>query len=66
MSAETVMKDRKITSKRVNIECIIGLGMTYKIRCQPLDPTESLLSMQIITVYFLLYNLRPCVVSRNA
>ena len=66
MSAETVMKDRKIASKRVDIERIIGLGKTYKILFQPLTPTESSLSTQIITVCFLLCNFRPCIVSHNA
>ena len=36
MSNETVIKDRKIASKRVHIERIIGLAKTYKILRDPI------------------------------
>ncbi|XP_061196585.1 uncharacterized protein LOC133204857 [Saccostrea echinata] len=41
MSCETVIKDRKISSKRVHIERIIGLAKTYKILSEPMNSLES-------------------------
>jgi hypothetical protein len=35
------MKDRKIASKRVHVERVIGSAKTYKILTQPLNQTES-------------------------
>ena len=31
LTGNIVLNDRKISSKRVHIECLIGLGKTYKI-----------------------------------
>jgi len=66
MSSEVVAKDRKIASKRVHIERIIGLGKTYKILTQPLNPLESALAAQIITTCFELCNFRKNIVSKHA
>lgn len=66
LSAKTVARDRRIASKRVHIERIIGLAKTYKILCQPLNPTETTISTQIITVCFLLCNFRQRIVSHLA
>ena len=41
LSAGTVLKDRKIASKRVHIERLIGLAKTYKILKSPLNRTET-------------------------
>jgi hypothetical protein len=48
MSGEIVLKDRAVSSKRVHIERVTGLGKTYKILCHPLNHTESILSSDII------------------
>ena len=66
MSGQTVLKDRKIASKRVHIERIIGLGKTYKILCNPMNHTETLLASDIIFICYMLINFRPCIVPRNA
>ena len=64
LSGKTVISDRKIASKRVHIERIIGLAKTYKILTQPMSNTESALATQIITVCFLLCNFRTGIVPK--
>ncbi|KAK3108230.1 hypothetical protein FSP39_003597 [Pinctada imbricata] len=66
MSGETVINDRKIASKRVHIERIIGLAKTYKILTEPMTSTETKLATEIIFICFMLCNFRPCIVSPNA
>ena len=66
MSTATVMKDRKIASKRVHIERIIGLAKTYKILRDPLSNVESSLATRIVKVVFLLCNFRKRIVNANA
>ena len=66
LSCQTVLNDRKIASKRVHIERIIGLAKTYKILTTPMSNTESALATQIITVCFLLCNFRTGIVPRDA
>ena len=66
MSGETVLRDRKISSKRVHVERIIGLAKTYKILKNPMNHTESLLASEIIFICFMLTNFRKCIVPRNA
>ena len=66
LSGGTVMKDRKIASKRVHVERIIGLSKTYKILQQPMNNTESALATQIIKVCFYLCNFRANIVPRDA
>ena len=66
MSGETVQKDRKIASKRVHIERIIGLGKTYKILVRPMNATETKLSSKIIFICYMLCNFRKAIVSKHA
>ena len=62
LPAKALAKDRKIASKRVLIERIIGLAKTYKILCSPLNDVETTLGTQIIFVCFMLCNFRGCIV----
>ena len=62
----TVLSDRKIASKRVHVERVIGLAKTYKILTQPVNDMESSLGTRIITVCFVLCNFRRCIVSPEA
>ncbi len=62
----TLVKDRKISSKRVHVERVIGLGKTYKILCEPLDHTEALMANDIGFVCFMLANFRKCIVPKHA
>lgn len=66
MSSQTVMKDRKISSKRIHIERIIGLGKTYKILSNCMNSTETMLSGDIIFVCYMLCNFRSGIVSHHA
>ena len=62
MSNKTAHKDRKISSKRVHIERIIGLAKTYKILTSPLNTVETKLATEISHVCFTLCNFRRCIV----
>lgn len=66
LTGKTVLRDRKISSKRVHIECLIGLGKTYKILCNPLNSTETKLSSEISFICFMLCNFRSRIVSTTA
>ena len=65
LSGTIVMKDRKIASKRVHIERIIGLAKTFKILTQPMNNTESSLASKITTICFALCNFRTCIVPKH-
>ena len=62
LSCKTVAGDRKISSKRVHIERLIGLGKTYKILKCCLNGSEAKLSSDIIFVCFMLCNFRTGIV----
>lgn len=66
MSGETVVRDRKISSKRVHIERIIGLGKTYKILVEPMSGTETKMASEIIFICYMLCNFRKCIVPAHA
>ncbi len=50
MPGKVVLRDRAISSKRVHVERVIGLGKTYKILHSPLNHTETILSSDILFV----------------
>ena len=58
LSVKALSRDRKIATKRVLIERIIGLAKTYKILCSPLNDIETALGSQIIFSCFMLCNFR--------
>lgn len=66
MPAELVIQDRRVSSKRVHIERIVGLGKTYKILGTPMNSTETELATEIIFVCYFLCNLRSRIVPRTA
>ena len=66
MSGGAVLKDRKIASKRVHVERVIGLAKTYNILKQPMNNTESALASQIIKVCFYLCSFRSNIVPKDA
>lgn len=66
MNNETVLRDRKISSKRVHVERVIGLAKTYKILTHPLNTSETLLSSDILFICFMLANFRQCIVHKHA
>lgn len=66
LSGDTVMKDRKIASKRVHIERIIGLAKSYSILKSSLNATETKLATEITFICFMLVNFRSCIVPKDA
>jgi len=66
MSGHQVLADRKISSKRVHIERIIGLMKTYKILTGPLPSSATRLASHIIRVCCMLCNFRRRIVSETA
>lgn len=66
LPADVVLRDRRVSSKRVHIERIIGLAKTYRILTTPMNTTESALASEILYVCFFLCNLRSRIVPRTA
>lgn len=66
LEPEEVVKDRRISSKRVHVERVIGLGKTYKILTQPLSASKVHLGSRILYVRFMLSNFRKSIVNRLA
>ncbi|KAL5007833.1 hypothetical protein ScPMuIL_013216 [Solemya velum] len=66
MCGKTVLRDRKISSKRVHIERIIGLAKTFRILKEPLNATETKLASEITFICFMLCNFRRCIVPGHA
>ena len=56
LSGKTVLRDRKISSKHVNIERIMRLAKTHKILTDAMTATETKLASEIIRVCFMLCN----------
>ncbi|KAK4309446.1 hypothetical protein Pmani_018943 [Petrolisthes manimaculis] len=66
LSEKSVLKDRKIASKRVHVERLIGLAKTFKMLTSPLSVTDAPLADAIVTSAFFLCNYRPCIVPTDA
>ena len=58
--------DRKIASKRIHVERVIGLAKTYKILTTPLPSEKVELANRIIKLCFYLVNFRECIVGETA
>lgn len=65
LSSQEVIKDRRIASKRIHVERIIGLAKTYKILKRELPVQRVPLGSYIISVCFHLVNFKNCIVSNN-
>ncbi len=66
LHSSTLNNDKRISSKRVHIERLIGLMKTYKILCQPMDSTKTSLGTEIIFCCGMLCNFRTCIISHTA
>ena len=62
LPAETVVSDRRLSSKRVHVERIIGLAKRYKILNEELNTHYVVLGEKIIFVCFALLNFQNCIV----
>ncbi|KAK7106775.1 hypothetical protein V1264_017993 [Littorina saxatilis] len=66
LSPTTRADDRKIASKRVHVERVIGMAKVYAICQQKLNLLETKLATQIISVCFFLCNFRKTIIGRFA
>jgi len=66
LTAAEVVKDRRIASKRIHIERVIGLAKTFKILKQPVPAKRIRLGNRIIKVCFLLCNFKTSIVGSYA
>ena len=65
LEPEVVVADRRVASKRVHVERVIGLAKTFKIIDQELDWTKVPIGGRIIYVCFALVNFRPNIVANH-
>ena len=66
LEPEEVVHDRRVASKRIHVERVIGLAKTYKILSNPLPSTKLGLGSRITYICFCLVNFRPSIVSETA
>ncbi|XP_069140042.1 uncharacterized protein [Argopecten irradians] len=66
LEAHEVIKDRRIASKRIHIERVIGLAKKYKILDTPLASSKLIFGSRIIFICFALCNFRQSIVGPYA
>ena len=66
LTGKIVLHDRKISSRCVHIERLIGLGKTYKILCHPLTATETKIASDIVFICYTFCNFRSNIISKHA
>ena len=66
LEATEVIHDRRIASKRIHIERIIGLAKTFKILKKELPQSKVSLGSRIIYVCFVILNFRSSIVGADA
>lgn len=66
LEPDEIVRDRRIASKRIHIERVIGLSKRFKILAKPLAPSKVNLGSRIIYVCFMLSNFRPSIVGAMA
>ncbi|XP_074656695.1 uncharacterized protein LOC141909910 [Tubulanus polymorphus] len=66
LDPEDVVYDRRIASKRIHVERVIGLAKTYKILERPLGPYKTQMGSFIKYICCVLVNFRPSIVDREA
>lgn len=66
LDAHEVIHDRRVASKRIHIERIIGLSKRFKILTHALPESKLKLSSRIVYVCFLISNFRNSIVDEHA
>lgn len=66
LDAHEVVHDRRVASKRIHVERVIGLAKRYKILKGELSHSKLQLGSRIIFVCFVLSNFRNCIVDKFA
>jgi len=66
LEPEAVVKDRRIASKRIHVERVIGLAKHFKILKADLPSTKLNMGSRIMFVCFILSNFQSCIVGKLA
>ncbi|XP_021347934.1 uncharacterized protein LOC110446917 [Mizuhopecten yessoensis] len=66
LDPEEVVHDRRVASKRIHIERIIGLSKGFKILKKELPQSKLQLGSRIVFVCFAISNFRNCIVDKYA
>lgn len=61
-----IRRDRRIASKRIHIERVIGLSKTFKILKKELPSGKRILGSRIVFICFMLCNFRTAIVTKRA
>lgn len=61
-----VIRDRRIASKRIHVERVIGLGKTFKIRRKELPASKRVFGSRIVNMCHVLSHFRKAIVNRLA
>jgi hypothetical protein len=65
LPADVVVSDRRIASKRVHVERVIGLAKTYKMLQNEMDHSFTPKGGRIVFVCFVLTNFRSSIVKKH-
>lgn len=66
LEPEDIVKDRRVASKRIPVERVIGLVKRFKTLKQELPSSKGPLASRIVYICFMLSNLRNCIVDKSA
>lgn len=66
LEPEDVVKDRRIASKRIHVERVIGLAKRFKILTTDLSASKLRIGSRIIFICFIISNFRKSIVSQLA
>ena len=64
LSSADVIRDRRVASKRIHVERVIGLAKTFKIIATDMHYSLRSLSDKIVFVCFAICNFKPCIVGK--
>ncbi|XP_062567657.1 uncharacterized protein LOC134229891 [Saccostrea cucullata] len=66
LSPEDIVRDRRVASKRIHVERVIGLAKRFKILKHELPMSKVPLASRIVYICFILSNFRNCIVDKSA
>lgn len=66
LDPEEIVRDRRVASKRIHVERVIGLAKTFKILKYELPISKVPLASRIVFICFSLLNFRNCIVDKMA
>jgi hypothetical protein len=65
LPAHTLVNDRRVASKCIHVERVIGFAKTFKILTSPISREKTELANRIIKLCFFLVNFRECIVGQK-